>query len=531
MDWARSPEVREQMVLFPRRLDDAIGPDHQVRLLDDILGRLDWSKWESAYDLRRGQPPIHPRVVASVILYGLLARIRSSRALEETLQVRLDFRWLVEGRSIDHTTISEFRRKNTVALKDTFVQIGMVARELGWLPLATLAFDGTHLRANNRRSGTRTPARLRELKAELAAKFTQLEAESAKADWQEDEVLGGKPGHTVSEELADVERRRQQVDAALAEIERIEQAGERVPKYVPITDPQSRMLPNKEGGYAPNYTPLATVDVDSGLIVSADVIANVDEDKHLIGAIEDVQKQFQLDAPPAEVLADGKMASGDNLAECDARNISLYSPLPKQKGVDNPALRDAPTQPVSPEDYDRLPSKTVTRKGKKYEQLDKQAFVYDEENNCYWCPEGKQLSYVHTTTETTNGRHRERRRFKASTEDCAVCPLREKCLSGQAKQRSINCEQHESLHVAHAKKMSTDEAQEKYSRRRHPGERPFAVIKHHFGARRFLLRGLDQVRHEWLWLASAFNLHRLFGLIHSGADPPPLPTERALTIT
>lgn len=131
MDWAKSPETREQLVLFPMRLDDAIEPNHRVRMLDDILLRLDWSKWEAAYDLRRGQPPIHPRVLAGVILYGLLVRIRASRALEEALQVRLDFRWLVEGRSIDHTTISEFRRKNAEALKDTFVQVAMIAREIG----------------------------------------------------------------------------------------------------------------------------------------------------------------------------------------------------------------------------------------------------------------------------------------------------------------------------------------------------------------------------------------------------------------
>ena len=35
-----------------------------------------------------------------------LKRIRTSRSLEEALQVRLDFRWLAEARSIDHTTIS-----------------------------------------------------------------------------------------------------------------------------------------------------------------------------------------------------------------------------------------------------------------------------------------------------------------------------------------------------------------------------------------------------------------------------------------
>ena len=131
MDWAKASERRDQLVLFPTRLDDAIELNHRVRMLDDILSRLDWTKWEADYDLRRGQPPIHPRILASVILYGLLVRIRASRALEEALQVRLDFRWLVEGRSIDHTTISEFRRKNAEALKDTFVQIAMIAREMG----------------------------------------------------------------------------------------------------------------------------------------------------------------------------------------------------------------------------------------------------------------------------------------------------------------------------------------------------------------------------------------------------------------
>ena len=520
MDWAKSPERRDQMVLFPRRLDDAIGQGHNVRLLDDILGRLDWSKWESGYHLRRGQPPIHPRVLAGIILYGLLTRIRSSRALEEALQVRLDFRWLVEGRSIDHTTISEFRRKNAAALKDTFVQIGLVAREMGWLPLETLAFDGTRMRANNRRTGTRTPARLREMKEELAAKFAELEAKTAAADAQENEVFGEQSSHTLSEELADVERRRNQVDAALAEIERMEQAGETLPKRASITDPQSRVMPNKEGGFAPNYTPLATVDVDSGLMVSADVISNTDEDKHLLEAVEDVQQQFNLDDPPAEILADGMMATGENLAECAARGIAIYSPLPGQCDADHPALREDPTQPVAPQDRDRLPTKTVNRKGAKRRQLDKQAFLYDEENNCYWCPEGKKLPYANTTSEPRYGRRRVRRRYKSSEEDCRACPLREICLQGKAKRRTISREQHESHRTAHAEKMSTDEAQAKYSRRRHPGERPFAVIKHQFGARRFLLRGIKQVRQEWLWLSSAFNLHRLFGLIRSGVDPP-----------
>jgi len=524
MDWAKTTQPRDQLVLFPTRLDDAVGPDHRVRLLDAILSRLDWSKWEADYDLTRGQPPIHPRILAGVILYGLLTRIRSSRALEEALQIRLDFCWLVEGRSIDHTTLSEFRRKNADALKNTFVQIGMVAREMGCLPLQTLAFDGTRIRSNNRKTGTRTPDRLRELKQELAAKFAELEAKTKAADAQEEERLGDTSAHALSDELADVERRQQQVDAALAEIARLEAAGETVPKRLPITDPESRVMPNKEGGFAPNFTPTATVDVDSGLIVSADVLSCINEDKQLISALEDVQEQFGLDAPSPVALADGLMATGDNLAACETREIELFSPLPRPSTADNPALRDDLTEPVAVADRDRLPTKTVTRKGEQQQQLAKQAFVYDDEQDCYWCPAGKPLPYANTTSEKCSGGRRVRRRYKASAEDCAECPLRAMCLQGKAKRRSINREQHESLRETHAVKMSTDDAQKQYARRRHAGERPFAVIKQQFGARRFLLRGLSQVKQEWHWLATAFNLDRLFGLLKSGIGPPAVPT-------
>ncbi len=45
MEWAKAPEVRDQMVLFPQRLDDVISLDHHVRLRDDILSLVDWWMW------------------------------------------------------------------------------------------------------------------------------------------------------------------------------------------------------------------------------------------------------------------------------------------------------------------------------------------------------------------------------------------------------------------------------------------------------------------------------------------------------
>lgn len=521
MDWAKPPETRDQGILFPERLDAAIARDHTVRLFDEILARLDWLDWEAQYERRVGQPPIHPRVLASVILYGVLKRILSSRSLEEALQVRLDFRWLVEGRSIDHTTLSEFRRKNGPALKALFVQIGMVAQEIGCLPLQTLAFDGTRVRSNNRRRGTRKLARLKELKKELEEKFSELDARALEADAAANEILGDQSGLALAEDLADTELRLKRVEAALAELERLKKADQKVPERIPLTDPESRVTPNKEGGFAPNYTPLVTVDADSGMIVASDVISSTDEDKYLAAAIDEVQEQFGLEKPPGEMLADGLNATGETLAQCAERGVELYAPLKGASDGENPALRDDPSQPVPAEDFERLPTNSVKRKGQTQTRLDKSAFVYDKEEDCYWCPTGKPLSYVKTTSEKRHGVERIRRRYQTSADDCHDCVLRKMCLGLKVKRRMIYREQHEELREAHAEKMATEPAQEKYSRRRSVGERPFAMIKHHFGCRRFLRRGLDAVKQEWLWMVNAFNLHRLIGLIRSGAGPPP----------
>lgn len=519
--FAVPPLGRDQLVLFPEKLDDIIASDHPVRLLDDILDRTDWGPWESLYALDRGQPPIHPRVIASVILYGIMKRIRSSRNLEEALEVRIDFRWLAKGWTIDHTTLSSFRTENSPRIKELFVQIALVARELGYLPLATLGFDGTRMRASNRRSGSRTPEELRQAKRELSEKFDEVEAKLAEADKHDDEKFGKTNGRELNKELADVSRRKKKVEAALAEIERLETAGQKVPARVPTTDPQSRITPNKDGGFAPNYTPTATVDVDSGLIVAADVIANTDEDKHMIQAVKDVMESFSLEHPPEELLADGMMCTGENIAECKTLGIDFYSPIKLGAEGDNPAQREDLSQPVSAEDIARLPTTTTKRRdGTTTTQFNKNAFVYDKEKDCYWCPAGKALPYSNTTSETENGRTRVRLRYLAEVTNCASCLLKSQCIAASTKQRMVCHEQHESHRVEHANKMAEPTSKKKYGRRRHAGERPFATIKSQFGARGFLTRGLAKVSCEWHWLTAAFNLHRLMSLISGNAGPP-----------
>lgn len=508
MRWASPVTTRDQLVLFSDHLDEVLPDDHPARRLDEFLQVVSWSNWEQRYrQTGPGRPPIHPRVMATVILYGLMKRIRSSRQLEEALQMRLDFRWLAEDRSIDHSTLCNFRREHGEQLKDLFVQIGLVAHKAGLLKLQQLAFDGTRIRANNRRRGGREVAHLKELKEELERKFDEFRERADTLDHED------QASPTVKEEMRDAAERLRQISKAMEEVKRLEDAKAQVPKRIPLTDPESRISPNKEGGFSANYTPLALVAVDSELLVNVDVIAETDEKAELCKALDETEEQFG--EKPEAVLADGLFNHGTNLGEMEDRGIDLYCPIKFTEN--NPAVREDVTEPVPSDEWDQLP--TSKRDGEFV--LDKQAFIYLEEDDIYYCPWGKKLSFKSTSShKQSDGTIIERRRYQATKEDCQACPLKDRCLSGKKKKsRQLSRDPFDPHRERLAKRMQSDEGQRIYSQRAPVAERPFAVFKNVMGVRQFLLRGLSNVRTEWRWMATAFNLSKLITRWPSRAGP------------
>lgn len=513
-------ESREQLVLFSRRLDDAIPQGHQVRLLDEILGQVDWSAWEAKYvEGGPGRNPFHPRVMASLILYGVLNKVRASRVLEQSLLYRIDFRWLAQGLSIDHTTLSEFRRKNGEELKDLFVQIVVIAHQTGLVSFTQLAFDGTRIRASNHRHRTRTPVELRTLQKELTKKFDEYLKQAEQEE--EAEQFSSLVDSELPKELADTKRRLAQIKKAIKELDRLEAAEKKLPKRLPLTDPESRVLPNKEGGMAANYNPTCGVDTQSGIILTSDVLSETSEEHELVAAVEQVKKDFGESVQ--SVLADSLFGTGENLKAMEDRKITLYSPLKGESKTPNPAIREELSEPVPQEKRSDLPTRLISKK-KNQRQLDKAAFVYDANQNCYWCPQGKSLFYEKTTSEkNVTGTRVYNRRYKAKASDCAACPLKSLCLSKTATSRTVRRDQFEPQRENLAKRMRSDAGKTEYAKRGAPGERPFGGIKQHFGVRQFLLRGLDRVRIEWDWLSTGFNIKLLMGHLSRSSRAGPTP--------
>lgn len=511
--WQDAPMPRDQIVLFAETLEDRISEDHPVRLLDEILGRMDWSPWEAGYHGSFGQPPIHPSIVAKTLLFAMLRRIRSSRAIEYEIKHSVDFIWLVSGRTIDHVTISNFRRKHTRQLKDLHRQVVKVAIDLGLAKLSELCIDGSRVLASSNRYKTWTAERVRLALEEVDRQIAQALAEMEASDGVDDLLDDGQSADRLPGPLQDLNARRSRLDEYFETLQQMDadrkasgMDPQKNPAQLPKTDPDARILPNKEGGYAANYTPMATTETKNGFIVDSDVvIGNVEHDQ-MVASVERVESE--QDVKVETMMGDTAYATGPNLTAMEERGTELLAPLAEPKCRDNPAIRDDPTQPVADEDLDRLPKNPQTKR------FDKSAFVYDEEADCYYCPAGKRLPRSGQEQKKVRG-GKTTVQLNYTCYECAGCPLAARCRkdSNAKKGRRVTHDLHEGARRRHRERMRQDESKERYKIRQHIGETPFAMLKAVLGVRQFLLRGHEGVQTEWLWGTTAFNLKKLMRLV------------------
>ena len=499
--WAKAPMDRHQVAMFSPTLDAMISEDHPVRLFEEILSREDWRSWEKHYVLVAGQPPIHPRVVASLLLYGMAQGIRSSRKLEWACRNAIDFLWLAEGRTIDHSTFCSFRTDFRACLKGLFRRLVGLAMGMGMVQLGQIALDGTKVKANSSRHGTARAKTLQERLAKLDEQIEEMMAQAETVDVQEDELFGGRSTQKLPKELADVKRRQQRLAEALAKA----QAKGDSQAAVPVADPQSTVAPNKEGGFAPNYTPAVAVDGQCGIVVATDVLEGSDETMAVLPLVDQVQQN--TGQMPQQALADSGLNSGPNLQGLANRQVEAFIPsATRVDTADNPARREALDQPVPSEQWDRLPLDKATKR------LGRTAFVYDAGQDGYWCPMGKRLGYEGIEKKWPGkGVVLEFRHYTCCS--CEGCPLKKRCIKASDTARSINRDAYEPYREAMDLRLYSPRGQAIYRRRAGCVEGTFGATKSILGVRQFLLRGLEKVRAEWLWACLALNLKKMVGAL------------------
>ena len=89
---------RGQLSLLPGSLDDWVGKDNPVRVIDAFVDGLDLKKldFETVDPLDIGRPGYHPSVHLKLYIYGYLYRVQSSRRLERECHRNLEVMWLLD---------------------------------------------------------------------------------------------------------------------------------------------------------------------------------------------------------------------------------------------------------------------------------------------------------------------------------------------------------------------------------------------------------------------------------------------------
>ena len=142
---------QQQLMALPPTLDELIAKNHPVRVVNNVLDKVDITKLLLQYK-PGGTSSYHPRMLLKALVYAYINNIYSSRKIEEALQVNIHFMWLSGMSTPDHNTINRFRGKRLQeTLRPIFTQVVELLCQEGLLSIKDLYTDGTKIEANANR--------------------------------------------------------------------------------------------------------------------------------------------------------------------------------------------------------------------------------------------------------------------------------------------------------------------------------------------------------------------------------------------
>lgn len=453
---------RDQATLFPERLDELIGQEAPVRVVDLFVDRLNVGElgFERSVPAEKGRPGYDPRDLLKLYLYGYLNQVRSSRQLERECGRNIEVLWLLNRVAPDFKTIADFRRDNRPA-------IGLVCRGFvqwcrleGLLGAELVAIDGSKFTASSSPQRAWTVDQLKRQAAKLDKRIgeylAQLDREDAAAPAEE-----MAPGKTRAALEALLRRRGDLLQAIVL------MAGLGL-SQVTLGDSDARLMRGAHGGSVVGYNVQVAVDSRHGLIAHH-VVTQAASDQNQLAAVAQGAKQA-LGVEHLEVAADAGYGDAEQLKACEENAITPFVPHPR----------------------------SVNTHGKYF---DKSQFVYQPESNTYTCPAGGTLRYLSASTK--------KQAISYRGIDCASCAVKPQCTKAEA--RWVTRHVHEDVLDRAAARMKMRPGI--MTLRSALAEHPFAIIKAMMGYPRFLCRGLKAVAAEMDLSITAFNLKRVMTIL------------------
>ena len=399
------PVDRQTQFLLPPSVDEWLPEKHLARYIVDVIAQLDTSAMLKSYR-GSGSASYHPTMLLGLLVYGYATGVFSSRKIERATFDSVAFRYIAANDHPDHDTIAAFRRRFLPQIQTLFVDVLVLAREMGMLQMGTVALDGTKIHANASRHSALSYEHASKIEAQLKAEVAELLALAEAAD-----SADLPDGMSVPEELARREDRLARLAEAKAKIEARakerfareraeheaklkaradkEKATGKKPGGKPpaaptaqpgakdqinLTDEASRIMPVAGGGFEQAFNAQAAVAAGSMLVVTADVVQAANDKRQIEPTLERLAELPAALGTTDTLLADSGYFSAANVNACDAAGIAPLIAVAREHH--HPSWRErfaaAPPAPDEPTPLDAMRHRLATPEGKRLYALRKQ---------------------------------------------------------------------------------------------------------------------------------------------------------------
>jgi len=462
---------RGQSTLFPECMEDWIGQDNPVRVIDVFVDELDLAElgFSGVDPEMTGRPSYHPSALLKLYIYGYLNRVQSSRRLERDAGRNVEVMWLTGRLVPDHKTIADFRKDNGPAIRKVCARFVELCRAMGLLTKASVAIDGSKFKAVNNRDRNFT-------RAKMERRMEQIEESVARYLQQLDTADRQEPSEALKTKTSRLKEKIEKLKEQMQRLEILKVKMLATPdQQISLTDPDARsMATSGRGSGVVGYNVQVAADTEHHLIITHEV-TNVGTDRSQLAHVSKETKAT-LEVDKLDVVADRGYFNGEEILACEEAGITVTLPKP------------------------------MTSNSKAEGRFGKQDFRYVAEDDVYICPAGERLAHHYTNEE--NGLVL--RRYWTNT--CQSCTIKHSCTTG--KERRITRWEHE--HVLEAVQRRLDEHPEKMRQRRQTVEHPFGTIKSWMGSTHFQMKTLKHVGTEMALHVLAYNMKRVMRILGVG---------------
>ena len=502
---------QQQSLLLPPNLGELIDPTHLVRIVNDVVERMDITDLFNLYS-GGGTSAYHPRMLLKVLLYAYCVKIYTGRRIAKALKHDIHFMWLSAMNSPDFRTINNFRSSRAKEVIEVlFKEMLEFLMEQSYIKMENYFCDGSTFKADANKHKMVWKKNAERFKAATEEKCKFLFEEIDKLNAIEDSQYGNKDLEENGKSSAiTTQLISKQVDKLNEKLKTVTEKKEKrkgeslkkklVSETLKITKYESQIsTAGKRSGYnktdndasammmknrveiLPAYNALA--GCEDQFITGVSVHQNTNDATCFPEHLEQISRQQPVQ--PDNIIADSIFGTEQNyelLQEKEMRNFMKFPSFhneQKSSYKNNPFLREN--------------------------------FIYNTVTDTFTCPNNQQLIFKNLVEEVhkKTGYVSKLKHYECSS--CEGCPFYDECCkSTKDKNRTIKVNENLDKHRQAAREnLNSEEGWFLRKQRSIEIESCFGDIKHNMGFRRFHLRGIDKVKTEFTLIAMAHNLRKI----------------------